>query len=85
MTKKIKGTALILDLCCHVGNLEHLIQVRATWRHCCRFNSLFECRRLFFCAFFCVVHARSAITNPLNYDQNNRRVNAAKTLPERDR
>lgn len=27
MTKKIKGTALILDLCCHVGNLEHLIQV----------------------------------------------------------
>ncbi|CAM9782081.1 unnamed protein product [Scytosiphon promiscuus] len=26
MTKKIKGTALILDLCCHVGNLEHLIQ-----------------------------------------------------------
>lgn len=27
MTKKIKGTALILNLCCHVGNLEHLIQV----------------------------------------------------------
>lgn len=27
MTKKIKGTDLILDLCCHVGNLEHLIQV----------------------------------------------------------
>lgn len=27
MTKKIKGTALILDLCRHVGNLEHLIQV----------------------------------------------------------
>lgn len=27
MTKKVKGTALILDLCCHVGNLEHLIQV----------------------------------------------------------
>ncbi|CAM9486517.1 unnamed protein product [Ascophyllum nodosum] len=26
MTKKIKGTALILDLCCHVDNLEHLIQ-----------------------------------------------------------
>eukprot|EP00903_Cladosiphon_okamuranus_P009154 g8747.t1 len=26
MTKKIKGTALILDLCCHVGNLENLIQ-----------------------------------------------------------
>lgn len=29
MTKKVKGTALILDLCCHVGNLEHLIQVRS--------------------------------------------------------
>lgn len=33
MTKKIKGTALILDLCCHVGNLEHLIQVRSLFRH----------------------------------------------------